>query len=43
MIGLRNILAHEYGRIDHDKLYATAAKDLPALVAALEKLLPPEK
>ena len=38
MIGLRNILAHEYGRIDHDKLYATAVKDIPQLITALEAL-----
>jgi len=40
MIGLRNILAHEYGRIDHDRLYTTAFKDLSELTAALESLLP---
>lgn len=40
MIGLRNILAHDYGRIDHDKLYATAVKDIPQLIAALERLVP---
>jgi uncharacterized protein with HEPN domain len=38
MIGLRNILAHDYGRIDHDRLYATAVKEIPPLVAELEKL-----
>ena len=38
MIGLRNILAHDYGRIDHDKLYATAVKEIPRLIAALEAL-----
>ena len=43
MIGLRNIRAHEYGRVDHAQLYATAIKDVPALIAALEKLLPLEK
>ena len=43
MIGLRNILAHEYGRVDHAQLHATAIKDVPALIAALEKLLPLEK
>lgn len=40
MIGLRNILAHEYGRIDHKRLYTTAIRDLPELTAALESLLP---
>ena len=43
MIGLRNILAHEYGRVDHKQLYATAMKDVPALIAELEKLLPATK
>ena len=43
IIGLRNILAHEYGRVDHAQLHATAAKDVPALIAALEKLLPPDE
>jgi uncharacterized protein with HEPN domain len=38
MIGLRNILAHDYGRIDHDKLYATAVKNIPNLVKQLEGL-----
>ena len=41
IIGLRNILAHEYGRVDHAQLHATAMKDVPALIAALTKLLPP--
>jgi uncharacterized protein with HEPN domain len=40
MIGLRNILAHDYGRIDHDKLYATAVKDIPSLIKDLEGLQP---
>lgn len=40
MIGLRNILAHDYGRIDHDKLYTTAEKEVPKLIAELEKLQP---
>ena len=40
MIGLRNILAHDYGRIDHDKLYATAVKDIPNLIKELEGLKP---
>lgn len=43
MIGLRNILAHEYGRIDHDKLFATAVNELPGLIVRLESLLPARK
>ena len=40
MIGLRNILAHDYGRIDHDKLYTTAVKHIPNLIKELEGFQP---
>ena len=43
MAGLRNILAHDYGRIDHERLFATAVKELPALLTQLEVFLPPQK
>jgi uncharacterized protein with HEPN domain len=39
IIGQRNILAHEYGQIDHELLYKTASEDIPALTARLEALL----
>ena len=42
IIGLRNILAHEYGGVDHARLHATAVKDLPALIARLEELQSPD-
>jgi uncharacterized protein with HEPN domain len=41
IIGQRNILAHEYGQIDHGLLYKTAADDIPALIIQLKELLPP--
>ena len=41
IIGQRNILAHEYGQIDHELLYNTAVKDIPALIDQIEMLLPP--
>ena len=41
IIGQRNILAQEYGQIDHALLYKTATEDIPALMIQLEKLLPP--
>ncbi len=41
IIGQRNILAHEYGQIDHELLYKTAMEDVPALVTQLQNLLPP--
>lgn len=41
IIGQRNILAHEYGQIDHELLYKTAAEDIPRLIRQIEKRLPP--
>ena len=41
IIGQRNILAHEYGQIDHALLYKTATEDIPELVGQLQLLLPP--
>lgn len=42
MIGQRNILAHEYGQIDHGLLYKTIREDIPKLISVLSRLLPPE-
>ena len=45
IIGLRNILAHEYGEVKMDKIYLAATKAVPALLQKLEPLLsekPPE-
>jgi uncharacterized protein with HEPN domain len=41
IIGQRNILAHEYGQIDHYVLYKTVKEDIPELISQLQKLLPP--
>jgi len=41
IIGQRNILAHEYGQIDHELLYKTATEDIPELIELLGSLLPP--
>jgi len=41
-IGMRNILVHEYGRVDVDEVWRTVQEDLPALVVVLESLLPPK-
>lgn len=40
IIGQRNILAHEYGQIDHALLYKTASEDIPELITQLQALLP---
>lgn len=39
LIGQRNVLAHEYGRIDHRLLFEAAYRRLPALIRRLENLL----
>jgi uncharacterized protein with HEPN domain len=41
IIGQRNILAHEYGQIDHEVLYASVIEDIPVLIKQLEAALPP--
>ena len=41
IIGQRNILAHEYGQIDHEILYKTATEDVPDLIVIVQDLLPP--
>ncbi|MEE8339196.1 MAG: HepT-like ribonuclease domain-containing protein [Xanthomonadales bacterium] len=41
IIGQRNILAHEYGQIDHELLYKTVTNDIPRLIPTIEDLLPP--
>ena len=40
--GQRNVLAHEYGQINHRLLCAAARSRLPVLVGILEKVLGPD-
>ena len=40
IIGLRNVLAHEYGEVKIDKIYLAATKSIPALLEKLSLLLP---
>jgi uncharacterized protein with HEPN domain len=42
IIGMRHRLIHGYDNIDYDLLYQTIQEDLPALVAQLETIIPPE-
>ncbi len=42
IVGMRNRLIHGYDKIDFDVLWQTVTEDLPPLVAALEKIVPPE-
>ncbi len=41
IVGQRNVVAHEYGNIEHDRLWIIATRRVPELVAKLENLLPP--
>ena len=34
--------AHEYGKIRHDRIFAVATVNVPALIDALTPLIPPE-
>jgi len=42
MVGMRNRLVHDYDAVDAGRVWDTARHDLPALIAALEPLVPPE-
>lgn len=44
VIGMRNIVVHEYFRLDLDLVWDTAKNNIPELIAALEAIVPsPEK
>jgi len=40
--GMRHRFIHGYDNIDYDLLYQTIQEDLPALVALLEGIIPPQ-
>lgn len=39
MQGIRNVLVHEYFRVDEEILWEASQEDIPPLIAALEKIL----
>jgi uncharacterized protein with HEPN domain len=41
IIGQRNVIIHDYGEIKAEKVWLTAKNLIPALIANLEKLIPP--
>jgi len=41
MIGLRNILIHDYGEVRLDRLWLIASQRIPELVSLLDLLIPP--
>lgn len=40
IIGQRHVLAHEYGEIQHERMWLLITDHLPALIAALAPLVP---
>jgi uncharacterized protein with HEPN domain len=39
MVGIRNVLVHQYFRLDEDILWKATQEDIPPLIAALEAVL----
>jgi uncharacterized protein with HEPN domain len=39
MQGIRNVLVHEYFRLDEEILWNASQNDIPPLIAALEKIV----
>jgi uncharacterized protein with HEPN domain len=39
LVGQRNVLAHDYGKIDHRRLYETTRRIVPLLLAELDRIL----
>src|SRR5579864_7256164 len=42
IVGMRNKIAHDYLSVDNAIVWDVAAKDLPPLIAELEKIIPPQ-
>ena len=43
MIGLRNVMIHDYDDIDLQVVWDTVQTDLPPLIEKLKKLIPPSE
>ena len=41
IIALRNVLIHEYGEVNYERLWDVIQKDLPRLIEQIEPLVPP--
>jgi uncharacterized protein with HEPN domain len=39
MVGIRNVLVHQYFRLDEEILWKATQEDIPPLIAALERLV----
>ncbi|MCA1992227.1 MAG: DUF86 domain-containing protein [Coleofasciculus sp. S288] len=43
MIGMRNIMIHNYDQVNLEVVWNVVQTDLPSLIAELEKIIPPEE
>ncbi len=41
MVGLRNVISHEYDKVDYAEIYRIVQERIPELIALLEPLVPP--
>jgi len=40
IVGLRNIVVHDYGKVDHRRVWSIVTERIPALIAKLAPLVP---
>ena len=43
IIAIRHRLVHDYLHVDYDVLWEVVTRDLPPLIAALERIVPPDE
>ena len=41
IIGLRNVISHQYDKVDYPRIYDIVIRQLPELIATLSPLVPP--
>lgn len=41
IVGLRNVISHEYDKVNYESIYRIVRNRLPVLIAMLELLVPP--
>ena len=41
IVGLRNVISHQYDRVDYAAIFRIVREQVPALVETLESLMPP--
>jgi uncharacterized protein with HEPN domain len=41
MVGLRNVISHEYDKVNYESIFRIVRNRLPVLIAMLEPLVPP--